>query len=47
MHESEEWQAALEENGWTDAFMTGDEFGSFMESENQRVGDVLKELGLA
>jgi putative tricarboxylic transport membrane protein len=47
MHESEEWQAALAENGWTDAFITGEEFGSFLESENQRVGDVLKELGLA
>ena len=43
----EEWQAALAENGWTDAFITGEEFGTFLESENQRVGDVLKELGLA
>ena len=27
MHDTPEWQAALESNGWTDDFMTGDEFG--------------------
>jgi putative tricarboxylic transport membrane protein len=46
MHDSQEWKDALATNGWTDAFITGDEFGAFIESENQRVGDVLTELGL-
>jgi putative tricarboxylic transport membrane protein len=47
MHDSQEWKDALTQNGWTDAFITGDEFGTFITSENQRVGDVLSELGLA
>jgi putative tricarboxylic transport membrane protein len=47
MHDSQEWKDALATNGWTDAFITGDEFGAFIASENQRVSDVLSELGLA
>jgi putative tricarboxylic transport membrane protein len=46
MHDSESWQAALEENGWTDAFVTGDDFGSFLEDETSRVEDVMTQLGL-
>jgi putative tricarboxylic transport membrane protein len=47
LHDSQEWKDVLAQNGWTDAFITGDEFGAFIRSENQRVGDVLAELGLA
>ncbi len=47
MHDSQEWQQALEDNGWTDAFITGDEFGTFVQEESQRVQDVLADLGLA
>ncbi len=47
MHDSEAWKTALEENGWTDAFMTGDEFGDFLADESKRVQTVLGELGLA
>lgn len=47
MHDSSQWKATLAEQGWTDAFQTGDEFGSFLQSENDRVAGVLKELGLA
>jgi putative tricarboxylic transport membrane protein len=46
MHDSQQWKDALATNGWTDAFITGDEFGTFITSENQRVSDVLSELGL-
>jgi putative tricarboxylic transport membrane protein len=46
MHDSQEWKDALAQYGWTDAFITGDEFGAFIASENQRVSDVLSELGL-
>jgi putative tricarboxylic transport membrane protein len=46
MHDSDEWQAALEEQGWTDAFITADEFGTFLQDENERVGEVLAQLGL-
>jgi putative tricarboxylic transport membrane protein len=47
LHDSAQWKEALTQNGWTDSFVTGDEFGAFIKSENQRVGDVLNELGLA
>ena len=47
MHGSKEWEQALEENGWTDAFMTGDDFEEFLTSESERVQGVLSGLGLA
>lgn len=47
MHDSAGWQQALEDNGWTDAFVTGDEFGSYIEEQDQRVVDTLTQLGLA
>ena len=47
MHESPEWQQALETNGWTDAFRPGEEFESFLTSESERVQEVLAGLGLA
>jgi len=43
---SPEWAQALETNGWDDAFLTGDDFGAFLASENDRVAGVLQELGL-
>ncbi|MGY1681853.1 Bug family tripartite tricarboxylate transporter substrate binding protein [Geodermatophilus sp. SYSU D01176] len=46
MHDSEAWQQVLEDQGWTDAFLTGDEFRSFLDEESQRVEGVLSELGL-
>jgi putative tricarboxylic transport membrane protein len=47
MHESEAWKAELTKRGWTDAFVTGDEFGTFLTEQDKAVADVLKQLGLA
>jgi putative tricarboxylic transport membrane protein len=47
MHDSDAWQAVLEEQGWTDAFVPGDEFGDFLADESERVEGVMSELGLA
>ncbi len=47
MHESPEWKAALTQNGWTDAYQSGEQFTAFLQSENDRVRQVLAELGLA
>jgi putative tricarboxylic transport membrane protein len=47
MHDSQAWKDELEKRGWTDAFQTGDEFGSFLTSENERVAGVMTDLGLA
>jgi putative tricarboxylic transport membrane protein len=46
MHDSEAWQQVLEDQGWTDAFIAGDEFGTYLDEESQRVEGVLSELGL-
>jgi putative tricarboxylic transport membrane protein len=46
MHDSQQWKDALTKNNWTDAFMVGDEYAAFLKSEDQRVGDVLNQLGL-
>lgn len=47
MHASDEWKAALKTRGWSDAFITGNEFKTFLADQDKRVADVLKELGLA
>jgi putative tricarboxylic transport membrane protein len=47
MHDSDEWQQTLETQGWTDAFVTGDDFTSFLDDESDRVESVLSGLGLA
>lgn len=46
MHDTPEWQQALEDNGWGDEFVTGDEFGQFLEDEDARVASTLEEVGL-
>lgn len=43
---SKEWKESLKKNGWSDAFLAGDEFGDFLKEQNKRVDSVLKELGL-
>ncbi|WP_328772678.1 Bug family tripartite tricarboxylate transporter substrate binding protein [Streptomyces sp. NBC_00286] len=47
MHDSEQWKAELTKRGWTDAFTTGDEFGTYLKEQDKAVADLLAELGLA
>lgn len=47
LHDSSQWRDAMATNGWRDAFQTGEAFGEFLRQENDRVGRVLGELGLA
>lgn len=47
MHDSAAWQDELEKQGWTDAFVTGDDFGTFLEDQDRMVADTLQRLGLA
>ena len=47
MHDSEDWKAVLEKNGWTDAYLSEDEFTSYLGEQSDRVEGVLSELGLA
>ena len=46
MVKSESWKGQLKSNEWADLHLAGDAFGTFLASENQRVGEVLKDLGL-
>lgn len=47
MHDSMQWKDELTKRGWTDAFATGDEFGTYLKEQDKAVADLLAELGLA
>jgi putative tricarboxylic transport membrane protein len=47
MHDSQAWKDEEAKRGWTDAFETGDDFGSFLKEQDTQVADILKQLGLA
>jgi putative tricarboxylic transport membrane protein len=44
--ESDAWQATLEEKGWDDAFLAGDEFDTYLEGNIAESVAVLKDIGL-
>ncbi|MFF7716558.1 tripartite tricarboxylate transporter substrate-binding protein [Streptomyces sp. NPDC007988] len=46
LHGSKQWRESMRKNGWDDAFLPGDEFGEFLQTQDRRVDSVLKELGL-
>lgn len=46
LFETKGWKKAMEANGWTPALLTGQDFAAYMKSENQRVADILGQLGL-
>jgi putative tricarboxylic transport membrane protein len=46
LHASAGWQEALEANGWTDFLQTGEEFETFLGEEQERVEQVLRDIGL-
>jgi putative tricarboxylic transport membrane protein len=43
---SAEWRDALSRNRWIDSYLTGDEFAAFITQDQQRVAELIKELGL-
>ncbi|EWT00177.1 hypothetical protein N865_17700 [Intrasporangium oryzae NRRL B-24470] len=47
MHASQGWKDEMAKRGWTDAFVTGDDFGTFLKAQDQAVAEVLTTLGLA
>lgn len=46
LHGTTEWGTVLEENAWTDAFVPGAEFDTFLDEEITRVRQVLRDIGL-
>ncbi|EYD76543.1 Tricarboxylate transport protein TctC [Rubellimicrobium mesophilum DSM 19309] len=46
MVKSDTWRTILAERGWTDTYLAGDEFRAFLEEENTRVEQALKDAGV-
>lgn len=46
LHDSPAWKEQLQRNGWTDTYLSGPEFETFLKEEQTRVHGVLAELGL-
>ena len=46
VHDSDAWAATLEEKGWADAFLVGDEFQSFLDGNITEVTQTLQTIGL-
>jgi putative tricarboxylic transport membrane protein len=46
MVKSPQWQAKLKEKGWEDNYMGADAFTAYVKSEQDRIGQVLKSVGI-
>jgi putative tricarboxylic transport membrane protein len=47
MRSSPEWQEVLEQQGWEDFYVNGDEAATFFQDESARITEVLTDIGLA
>jgi putative tricarboxylic transport membrane protein len=43
---SDGWKKVLTERKWMDLYLSGDEFGTFLKQENERITATLKQIGL-
>ena len=46
MHGSTAWKDTMLKTDWADAFLTGDPYAQFLRQEDDRVGKILKDIGL-
>jgi putative tricarboxylic transport membrane protein len=46
MAKSPAWAEVLKQKGWDNAYLAGDEFAAFLKTEQVRVTDILKSIGL-
>jgi putative tricarboxylic transport membrane protein len=46
MVKSDAWKEVLKQKGWDDAYMSGDDFAKFLKTEQARVSEVMKTIGL-
>ena len=46
MVKSDAWKEVLKQKGWDDAYMSGDEFAKFLNTEQARVTEIMKTIGL-
>ncbi|MAF18676.1 MAG: tripartite tricarboxylate transporter substrate-binding protein [Oceanospirillaceae bacterium] len=45
MYSTDAWQEVRDRNGWTEIFRPGPEFMTFLEGQEQVIGDLMRELG--
>ncbi len=45
MYDTPEWVAVRDRNGWVDIHNNGDDFRTFLEQQEQEIGDLMKKLG--
>ena len=45
MYETEAWEEVRARNGWVNIHNSGDEFRSFLEAQEQQIGDLMRKLG--
>ncbi len=45
MYETEAWEEVRARNGWVNIHNSGDDFRSFLEAQEQEIGDLMRELG--
>jgi putative tricarboxylic transport membrane protein len=45
MYDTPEWEEVRARNGWVNIHNSGDDFQSFLESQEQAIGDLMKKLG--
>ncbi len=45
MYDTPEWETVRARNGWVNIFKPGDDFGTFLEHQEQQIGDLMRELG--
>lgn len=46
LYETEEWETVRENRGWTNFFVAGEDFAAFLDSQEQEMSELLRELGL-
>ncbi|SDH31777.1 Bug family tripartite tricarboxylate transporter substrate binding protein [Agrococcus jejuensis] len=46
MHDAGSWAESVDTNGWTDAFITGDEFSTFLDEDITLTQETLRTIGL-
>ena len=46
MLETDAWREASDQLGWIDAYQNSEEFGTFLDQQQEQFSDVLSELGL-
>jgi putative tricarboxylic transport membrane protein len=45
MYETEAWEEVRSRNGWVNIHNPGDEFRTFLEEQEEQIGDLMKKLG--